>query len=91
MALFEELPRSATVRAVAAGRLLGIQRQKLDRLWRVDPDLVEWNYGAYEGRTTADIRRERPDWQLFRDGGPGDKPSIGRNLGRVQQRTGRRG
>ncbi len=37
----------------------------------VDPDLVEWNYGAYEGRKTADIRKERPDWQLFRDGCPG--------------------
>jgi len=37
----------------------------------VDPDLVEWNYGDYEGRRTADIRLERPDWQLFRDGCPG--------------------
>ena len=37
----------------------------------VDPDLVEWDYGAYEGRRTADIRQERPDWQLFRDGCPG--------------------
>jgi probable phosphoglycerate mutase len=37
----------------------------------VDPDLLEWNYGEYEGRTTADIRQERPDWQLFRDGCPG--------------------
>src|SRR3954470_16063502 len=27
-----------------------------------DPDLVEWNYGAYEGKTTAEIRKERPDW-----------------------------
>ncbi len=36
-----------------------------------DPDLVEWNYGEYEGRRTADILRERPDWQLFRDGCPG--------------------
>jgi broad specificity phosphatase PhoE len=37
----------------------------------VDNDLVEWNYGAYEGKRTADIRKERPDWFLFRDGCPG--------------------
>jgi len=37
----------------------------------IDPDLVEWNYGEYEGRRTVDIRRERPDWELFRDGCPG--------------------
>src|SRR5438445_2591751 len=37
----------------------------------LEPDLLEWNYGAYEGRTTAEIRAERPGWQLFRDGCPG--------------------
>lgn len=37
----------------------------------VDPDLVEWNYGEYEGRRTAEIRAERPGWQLFVDGCPG--------------------
>jgi broad specificity phosphatase PhoE len=37
----------------------------------VDNDLVEWNYGAYEGLRTAEIRAKRPDWQLFRDGCPG--------------------
>jgi broad specificity phosphatase PhoE len=37
----------------------------------IDPDLVEWNYGQYEGRRGSDIRRERPDWNLFRDGCPG--------------------
>src|SRR5436190_4616283 len=36
-----------------------------------DPDLVEWNYGAFEGKTTAEIYRERPGWRLFRDGCPG--------------------
>jgi probable phosphoglycerate mutase len=36
----------------------------------VDADLLEWNYGDYEGRKTAEIRKERPDWQLFRDGCP---------------------
>jgi len=37
----------------------------------VDPDLVEWNYGQFEGLRTAEIRADRPDWQLFRDGCPG--------------------
>jgi probable phosphoglycerate mutase len=36
-----------------------------------DPDLVEWNYGTYEGIGTAEILRTRPGWQLFRDGCPG--------------------
>lgn len=35
------------------------------------PDLIEWDYGKYEGRRTAEIHTERPDWQLFRDGAPG--------------------
>jgi broad specificity phosphatase PhoE len=37
----------------------------------IDRDLVEWDYGAYEGRRSVDIHAERPDWQLFRDGCPG--------------------
>ena len=37
----------------------------------IDRDLLEWNYGEYEGRLITDIHRERPDWQLFRDGCPG--------------------
>lgn len=37
----------------------------------VDPGLIEWDYGLYEGRTLAEIRIGRPDWQLFRDGCPG--------------------
>ncbi len=38
---------------------------------RVDRELVEWDYSQYEGRRTAEIRKERPDWELFRDGCPG--------------------
>lgn len=34
-------------------------------------DLVEWDYGAYEGRTTAEIRRERPGWTVWTGGSPG--------------------
>jgi probable phosphoglycerate mutase len=37
----------------------------------VDPDLVEWDYGQYEGLRTAEIREKHPGWLLFRDGCPG--------------------
>jgi broad specificity phosphatase PhoE len=37
----------------------------------IDPNLAEWDYGEYEGRRTAEILKERPDWELFRDGVPG--------------------
>jgi len=45
---------------------------------RAEPldDLLEWNYGDYEGRKTVDIRRERPDWELFRDGCPGGESPL---------------
>jgi probable phosphoglycerate mutase len=55
----------------------------------VDGDLVEWNYGEYEGRRTAEIRAERPDWQLFRDGCPGgESPAqVGARADRVVSRV----
>ena len=37
----------------------------------IEPDLAEWDYGEYEGRTSRDIRRDRPGWSVFRDGCPG--------------------
>jgi len=37
----------------------------------VERELVEWNYGKYEGLRTVEIHAQRPDWQLFRDGCPG--------------------
>lgn len=52
---------------------------------RVDDDLVEWDYGEYEGRTTAAVRAERPRWSLWSDGVPGgeDAAAVGRRADRV--------
>jgi probable phosphoglycerate mutase len=55
----------------------------------IDRDLLEWIYGEYEGRLTTDIHRERPDWQLFRDGCPGgESPSeVGARADRAVKRV----
>src|SRR6184192_974846 len=52
---------------------------------KIVADLQEWDYGDYEGRRTADIRRERPDWDLFRDGCPGGESvaAVGARADRV--------
>lgn len=49
-----------------------------------DPVLMEWDYGAYEGRRTLDIQAERPGWRLFEDGCPG-----GETLAQVGERADR--
>jgi broad specificity phosphatase PhoE len=55
----------------------------------IDPDLVEWNYGQYEGLTSAQILRQHPDWDLFRDGAPGgESPAqVGARADRVVERV----
>ncbi|MEE6259950.1 histidine phosphatase family protein [Plantactinospora sonchi] len=52
-------------------------------------DLAEWNYGGYEGRTTDQIRQERPDWVLWTDGCPdGESPDqVAERLDRVLARA----
>jgi probable phosphoglycerate mutase len=52
---------------------------------QIDPDLVEWNYGAYEGKTTAEIHQQRPGWNIFRDGCPGGESmaAVGARADRV--------
>lgn len=63
-------------------------------LIEADDDLMEWDYGAYEGRRTVDIVAERPGWRLFRDGCPGGETldSVGaradRIVGRIRARGG---
>jgi broad specificity phosphatase PhoE len=59
-----------------------------DERAEIDQDLVEWDYGEYEGRRTVDIHKERPDWQLFYDGCPGGETpdDVGLRADRVIQR-----
>jgi broad specificity phosphatase PhoE len=54
-----------------------------------DPDLVEWDYGRYEGRRLADILKEQPEWFLFRDGAPGGESpeQVGIRADRVLNRV----
>jgi broad specificity phosphatase PhoE len=55
----------------------------------VNVDLLEWNYGDYEGRRTVEIHAERPDWQLFHDGCPGGESpdQVGARADRVVSRV----
>jgi broad specificity phosphatase PhoE len=55
-----------------------------------DPDLWEWDYGGYEGITTAEIQKERPGWSLWRDGViPGDAAHPGETVEQVGARVDR--
>ncbi len=55
----------------------------------VDRDLLEWNYGEYEGLRTEEIHAKRPDWELFRDGCPGGESAgeVGARADRVVDRV----
>ena len=48
----------------------------LDKAPEIEADLAEWDYGDYEGRRSVDIRKKRPDWNIYRDGCPhGETPT----------------
>jgi probable phosphoglycerate mutase len=54
----------------------------------IDPDLWEWDYGGYEGITTADIQQDRPGWYLWTDGViPGDTEHPGESVDQVGKRV----
>ena len=61
---FARVYSSPLVRARRTAELAGFRPE-------IDDALLEWDYGRYEGRTTAAVREDRPDWVLFRDGCPG--------------------
>ena len=68
--LFAQVFTSPLQRAVRTCELAGFGAAA-----EVNPDLVEWNYGDYEGLRTSEIRAKRPEWELFRDGCPnGESP-----------------
>jgi broad specificity phosphatase PhoE len=75
---------SPASRAVRTAELAGLSDAK------PDPDLWEWDYGGYEGRTTPEIQVERPGWYLWRDGViPGDADHPGETIEEVGRRADR--
>jgi len=82
--LFAQVFTSPLQRAVRTCELAGFGAAA-----EVNPDLVEWNYGDYEGLRTSEIRAKRPEWELFRDGCPnGESPEqVGARADRVLSRV----
>ncbi len=73
---------SPASRAIQTAELAGLSGAQ------VYPDLWEWDYGGYEGLTTDEIRKQRPAWNLWRDGIiPGDAAHPGENIEQVGART----
>jgi broad specificity phosphatase PhoE len=77
---FPRVLSSPLARALETCRLAGLGERA-----ELSDDLREWDYGEYEGVTTAQIREERPGWYLWRDGCPGgeDAAGVGRRADRV--------
>jgi broad specificity phosphatase PhoE len=75
---------SPAQRAARTAELAGLADAK------PDPDLWEWDYGGYEGLTTAQIQQQRPGWYLWRDGViPGDAAHPGETVEHVGERVDR--
>jgi broad specificity phosphatase PhoE len=77
---FDRVISSPLARAFETCRLAGVAEQA-----EVSDDLMEWDYGEYEGRRTADIREEGPGWSIWRDGAPGGETAadVGARTDRV--------
>jgi probable phosphoglycerate mutase len=81
---FSKVFTSPLQRAMRTCELAGFSAQA-----EVVRDLLEWNYGEYEGRRTEEIHADRPDWQLFRDGCPGGESpqQVGARADQVVKRV----
>ncbi len=91
-ALAPLLARRDIVAAFSSPAQRAARTAELARLTDVkqDPDLWEWDYGGYEGLTTAQIQRQRPGWYLWRDGViPGDAAHPGETVQQVSERVDR--
>jgi probable phosphoglycerate mutase len=75
---FVKVLSSPLRRALRTAELAGFEQPE------TDPDLMEWDYGSYEGRRTSEIREQRPEWSLFQDGCPN-----GETVGNVGTRADR--
>jgi len=82
--VFDRVLVSPLKRARETAELAGLGDQAV-----VEPDLVEWNYGDYEGLTPAQIHQKRPGWMIFNDGAPGGETpdEIGARVDRVIARV----
>ena len=80
---FDRILSSPSIRARRTAEIAGFSE-----VLEIDDDLVEYRYGDYEGRTTNDIRKERPEWNLWRDGCPGGETTeeVSRRADRVLRR-----
>ncbi len=81
---FSQVFTSPLIRAQRTCELAGFAAQA-----QIDRDLVEWDYGDFEGKTSDEIRLLQPDWQLFRDGCPGGESvaQVGDRADRVAARV----
>ena len=80
---FVRVLSSPRQRAMRTAHLAGLD------VHAADPDLAEWNYGEYEGRTAVDIQEDHPHWTIWTDGCPGgESPAqVGERLDRVLERV----
>ena len=77
---FQKVLTSPLIRAKETCRLAGLFAHAI-----IDEELIEWNYGEYEGITSAEIRIKNPHWAIFTGGAPGGESvaDIGARAGRV--------
>lgn len=78
-ALADRLPSMGITRVLVSPRLRARQTCDLAGMGEaseVEPDLAEWDYGEFEGRRSVDIRKDRPDWTIWRDGCPGGESTA---------------